>query len=555
MAKTDLNLFRRSAILSGLVTKEQFQQAQAALEEQASLSGDDPSIFINRNMVSYLVEQKLVSQHQADQLITGRTKFNPVSKTDLNLFRRSAILSGLVTKEQFQQAQAALEKQAKLAGDEPGKFVDRNLITYLTEQGLISQYQADQLSTGRTKFNLGPYVITDFIGQGGMGQVFKAVHEVMGRESAVKVLPLTKATQLAAKVKAGKLSQEAADKKLADAIENFQHEIRTQAQLDHPNLVRAYDAGHDGNVHYLVTEYVPGTDLRKLVRSQGNLSMAQAASIIVQAARGLEHAHQRGLIHRDVKPGNILVTPEGTAKVSDLGLSGFIHRGDEDPRAGKIVGTADYLSPEQILSPNDVTARADIYSLGCTLYYAVTGKVPFPGGKTRDKAHRHVNEHPWHPRRFNAELSEDFVETIADMMEKTPETRIQTADEVANRLEPWLEALTAVPSYQMTKSPWSIPSMPLEKEELHDTAPGYDSEQDEYPSGGHRFATGSESGSAGGQETAMNEMGSTIPPPLMLAHEAPESSTGPWTTIATVILVALGIGLVIGYILGSIMQS
>ncbi|MCP4817092.1 MAG: serine/threonine protein kinase, partial [Planctomycetaceae bacterium] len=228
------------------------------------------------------------------------------------------------------------------------------------------------LVTGRTKFNLGPYIITDWIGQGGMGQVFKAVHEVMGRESAVKVLPLTKSTPY--------------------AIDNFQREIRTQAQLDHPNLVRAYDAGHDGNVHYLVTEYVPGTDLRKLVRSQGALSMPQAASIIVQAAQGLDHAHQRGLIHRDIKPGNILVTPEGTAKVSDLGLSGFIHRTDDDPRAGKIVGTADYLSPEQIHSPNKVTSVADIYSLGCTLYYAVTGKVPFPGGKTREKAQRHLNE-------------------------------------------------------------------------------------------------------------------------------------------------------------------
>lgn len=452
-------------------------------------------------------------------------------KTDLNLFRRSAILSGLITKEQFQQAQLTLEKKANLAGDEAAKFVNKNMISYLIEQELVSQYQADQLITGRTKFNLGPYIITDFIGQGGMGQVFKAVHEVMGRESAVKVLPLTKSTPY--------------------AIDNFQHEIRTQAQLDHPNLVRAYDAGHDGNVHYLVTEYVPGTDLRKLVRSQGNLSMAQAASIIVQAARGLDHAHQRGLIHRDVKPGNILVTPEGTAKVSDLGLSGFIHRGEDDPRAGKIVGTADYLSPEQIHSPNDVTAKADVYLLGCTLYYAVTGKVPFPGGKTRDKAHRHLHEHPWHPRRFNAELSEDFVETIADMMEKTPENRIQTADEVANRLEPWLEALTTVPSYQMTKSPWSIPSMPLEKEELHDTTPAYDSGQEEYPSGGQRFASGSESGSMGGQETAKSEMGSTVPPPLMLANSDAENSTGRWATLATAVLVALGVGLVIGFMFGS----
>jgi serine/threonine protein kinase len=131
--------------------------------------------------------------------------------------------------------------------------------------------------------------------------------------------------------------------------------------------------------------------------------MQQAANVIVQAARGLEYAHQRGLIHRDVKPGNILVTPAGVAKVSDLGLSGFIDEAEQDPRAGRIVGTADYLSPEQIHSPSEVTSVSDIYSLGCTLYYAISGKVPFPGGTTKDKARRHLEETPWHPRRFNSE--------------------------------------------------------------------------------------------------------------------------------------------------------
>src|SRR5690606_17676464 len=127
-------------------------------------------------------------------------------------------------------------------------------------------------------------------------------------------------------------------------------------------------------------------------RSQGALPVPQAANVIMQAALGLDHAHQRGLIHRDVKPGNILVTPTGEAKVSDLGLAGFIHEAESDPRAGKIVGTADYLSPEQIHSPRETTAHSDIYSLGCTLYYAVTGKVPFPGGNAANKAKRHLGE-------------------------------------------------------------------------------------------------------------------------------------------------------------------
>ncbi|HIA19549.1 MAG TPA: serine/threonine protein kinase [Planctomycetaceae bacterium] len=449
-----------------------------------------------------------------------------MANTVLTLFRRSAIASGLITKEQFDRAEAALRQEAELAGDDPKNFLNANLITYLTDQKMISEYQAKQLAKGMTKFTLGPYVITDWIGEGGMGQVFKAVHEVMGRESAVKVLPLTKSTPY--------------------AIENFKREIRTQAQLNHPNLVAAYDAGHDGNVHYLVTEFIPGTDLRRLVRSHGPLSMAQAASIIAQASRGLEHAHQRGLIHRDVKPGNILVTWDGIAKVSDLGLSGFIHQSEDDPRAGKIVGTADYLSPEQIHSPTEITAVADIYSLGCTLYYAVTGKVPFPGGKTRDKAQKHLHEQPLHPRKFNPDLSEEFVETIADMMEKSPEKRIPTADEVANRLEPWLTTPTTVPSYQTINSPWSLPPMPLEKERLHDTAEGSQEWNDN-----SRYSSGSESGGGAAQDTPTNDLGSTIPPPLLLAPTPAQSQWPLWIGAGLVLVaIALATGILIGYFLG-----
>jgi eukaryotic-like serine/threonine-protein kinase len=294
-----------------------------------------------------------------------------------SLFRETALISGLVSREQIDRAIAQLRTRPDDLPTPLEQVSDDDLASQLVDMGVITYYQADQLKAGRTKLNLGPYTITDWIGQGGMGQVFKAVHTVMGRQCAIKVLPLNKSTP--------------------EAIENFRREIRTQAQLDHPHLVRAYDAGHDGNVHYLVTEYVPGTDLRQFVRRQGPLTMQQAANVIVQAARGLQYAHERGLIHRDVKPGNILVTPAGIAKVSDLGLSGFIDEAEQDPRAGKIVGTADYLSPEQIHSPTEVTSVSDIYSLGCTLYYAISGKVPFPGGTTKDKARRHLEETPWHP--------------------------------------------------------------------------------------------------------------------------------------------------------------
>jgi serine/threonine protein kinase len=357
-----------------------------------------------------------------------------------SMFRSSALLSGLVTQEQFDEALAAVRASA-LIPSEVTEVDDAAVASKLIEMKLLTVYQAEQIKVGRTKLNLGPYVINDSIGHGGMGQVFKGVHRMMGRECAVKVLPLHKATP--------------------DAVNNFMREIRTQARLDHPNLVRAYDAGCDGKVHYLVTEYVPGMDLRKLVRSQGPLTQQQAASVVLQAARGLAEAHQRGLIHRDVKPGNILVTPEGIAKVSDLGLAGFMEEADRDPRAGKVVGTADYLSPEQIRSPRDITTVSDIYSLGCTLYYAVCGKVPFPGGTARDKARRHCEETPWHPRRFNPDLHEEFVDVIADMMEKDHARRIQTCEEVVARLEQFAGDLGPIATPKNAQSPWTTQALPV----------------------------------------------------------------------------------------------
>lgn len=378
--------------------------------------------------------------------------------TSRSVFRNLALLSGLVSQDQLDQAVASLQAEPGESGELAAPLVDVEdvlLATRLVEMGVVTPYQVKELKSGRTKFTLGSYIITDWIGQGGMGHVYKGVHAVMGRECAIKVLPLSKSTP--------------------ESINNFTREVRTQGQLDHPNLVRAYDANRDGNVHYLVVEYVPGTDLRRLVRSQGPLTQQQAASVILQAARGLDYAHKRGLIHRDIKPGNILVTSEGIAKVSDLGLAGFIHEAEHDPRAKKIVGTADYLSPEQIRSPGDITHTTDLYALGCTLYYAVCGKVPFPGGTTADKAKRHLYDTPWHPRRLNVDLHEEFVEVLADMMEKNPKARIQTAGEVVARLEQFADIAAPLGSRASITSPWSsapLPSAPEEAEPAQDTDGG-----------------------------------------------------------------------------------
>ena len=355
-----------------------------------------------------------------------------------NIFKTSAIASGLVTPAQMEYVQRLARHRLTAQGNSTGEIVpERLLADLLVEQSVITRYQSDQLCSGRTKISLGPYLITDWIGEGGMGRVYKAVHQVMGRECAVKVLPLHRATP--------------------ETLLSFAREIRMQAKLDCPYLVRAFDAGQDGNVHYLVTEYIPGMDLRRLVKSRGPLSIQQAAGIVMQAALGLEYAHQKGMIHRDVKPGNILVTPDGLSKVSDVGLAGFAVDLLDDPRAGKIVGTADYLSPEQIRTPLEVGTVSDIYSLGCTLYYATCGKVPFPGGDTTSKIRRHLSETPWHPRKFQPDLTEEFVDIIADMMEKDPSERTQTCAEVAARLEPWAGDAGELTSSRMSRSPWMAP--------------------------------------------------------------------------------------------------
>jgi eukaryotic-like serine/threonine-protein kinase len=420
--------------------------------------------------------------------------------TTRSVFRNAALLSGLVTADQLEEAVLTAGVAAE-GGSASGPSVDVDdtlLANRLVEMGLLTRYQSDQIKTGRTKFTLGPYIVTDFIGKGGMGEVYKGVHHLMGRECAIKTLPLHKATP--------------------DAITNFMREVRTQAQLDHPNLVRAEFAGRDGKTHFLVVEYVPGVDLRRLVRRQGRaLTQQQAASVILQAARGLDYAHKRGLVHRDIKPGNILVTSQGVAKVSDLGLAGFMYEAENDPRAGKIVGTADYLAPEQIRSPGDVSHLIDIYSLGCTLYYAITGKVPFPGGTAKDKARRHCEDTPWHPRRFNADLSEEFVEVIADMMEKDPRARVQSAAEVVDRLEQWAGEASPIAPNTNVRSPWSAAPPPAgvedEKESLPDTDGGEPSHSEE--GSGSQMSQGTAPAASGetGPLRPKNRT-PTLPPPL-----------------------------------------
>lgn len=450
-----------------------------------------------------------------------------MSTNTRSVLQRSALASGLITAEQLERAIAAARQPLAGPPAPRAEVTDSQLAKELINLGYVTAYQAEQLRAGRTKLTLGPYLITDWIAQGGMGQVFKAEHRMMGREVAIKVLPQSRSTPA--------------------AIENFTREIRFQAILDHENLVRAYDAGHDGNVYYLVTEFVRGTDLRRLVRSQGKLSMSQAGTLIAQAALGLQSAHDKRLIHRDIKPGNILVTTDGRAKVSDLGLAGFLAATD-DPRAHKIVGTADYISPEQIRTPESVTPASDIYSLGCTLYYAVTGKVPFPGGNTREKARRHCEETPFHPRRFSPEITEEFVEVIADMMEKEPADRISTAAEVCRRLEPWIKDASPIHTEQF-RSSWMAPPLPASVSdidpELQATMEGsYESLDIESPSEAPSQTT--DNIRSAKDDTRSNSGRSSFP---SLPGLEPEPEASPHRAVLIALAIAIPVSLLVGSLL------
>ncbi len=268
-----------------------------------------------------------------------------MSKQRADSFVNLVRASGLVPDGQLDRALAELQKQS---GGMPVNNAGQ-IAVHLVDKGLLTQWQSDRLREGRHKgFTLGKHVLLDHLGTGGMSSVYLAEHKLMQRRVAIKVLPKNRVDD-------------------SSYLQRFHREARAASQMDDPNVVRAYDVDNDGNVHYLVMEYVDGSDLQAMVKQNGPLDYAAAADYIRQAARGLSHAHKLGLIHRDVKPANLLVDRTDVVKVLDLGLARF---SDEDKASltvaydENVLGTADYLAPEQALDSHGVDARADIYSLG-----------------------------------------------------------------------------------------------------------------------------------------------------------------------------------------------
>jgi serine/threonine protein kinase len=283
---------------------------------------------------------------------------------------------------------------------------------------------------------LGDYILGEELGSGGMARVFRATHARMRREVALKVVS-----------RRGMRSQGAARR--------FMREVEMTAKLNHPNIAIAYDAREQDGIVYLILEYVGGTDLSRLVKEKGPLPINDAIDYVIQAARGLSYAHGRGIVHRDVKPANLMLDGEGVVKVLDLGLSRLREVADppsmsggsvakpmdsvaglagEVTQAGDVLGTVDFVAPEQVHSPGDADHRADIYSLGCTLFYLLTGRSAFARGSTAATLEAHRNDPVPSLRKERPDVSARLEAAFAQSVAKRPQDRFATMNDVIKAL-------------------------------------------------------------------------------------------------------------------------
>jgi len=281
---------------------------------------------------------------------------------------------------------------------------------------------------------LGHFRLEKFVGGGGMGSVFRGTDLRLGRTVAIKVL--------------------SRDRTDPETLRRFQNEAQSAARLDHDNIARVYYVGEDQGLHFIVFEFIEGVNIRDLVDNRGPLPLGDAISYTLQVAEALEHASQRHVVHRDIKPSNVLVTAEGRAKLVDMGLARLRMDADRDDltASGVTLGTFDYISPEQARDPRIADVRSDLYSLGCTFYFMLTGQPPFPEGTLLQKLLSHSSEHPVDPRLLRPDLDDQVVEILDRLLAKQPKDRYQQPNEligelllVADRLQlPGLDASGAV---------------------------------------------------------------------------------------------------------------
>ena len=339
-------------------------------------------------------------------------------------FAQCLSLSGLMTADELRTIDDSLPPDQRPS--------DANsLAELLIRRRKLTEYQANLLRLGQTKgLVFGNYVVVDKLGEGGMGVVFKAQHRRMKRTVALKVLP-------------GDLTNS------PDALARFHREVEAAAKLTHPHIAAAYDADEANGVHFLVMEYVDGANLSQTIKANGPLPLGQALNYVLQTARGLNHAHVCGVVHRDIKPGNLLLDKAGTVKILDMGLARFDGPGDDGNTAaaeltqsGRVMGTVDYMAPEQALDAKHADHRADIYSLGCTLFYLLTGRPLSPDGTLTHKLLWHQTESVPDLSSICPAAGPKLDAAFKRMLAKKPADRQQSMGEVIHELESCLVELS-----------------------------------------------------------------------------------------------------------------
>ena len=334
----------------------------------------------------------------------------PSSTLSIEQFSKAIASSGLMDADEVESVQhSATSHDAESLARE---LINRNKLT---------EYQAKLLYQGKEdRLVFDNYVILDKIGEGGMGQVYLAEHRRMGRKVALKTLPPTMTQNV-------------------QAIRRFHREVQAAAKLSHPNVVAAFDAAESNGVHYLVMEHVEGVDLRSLVKKNGPLSVELTIDYVQQAAQGLAYAHSEGITHRDIKPSNVLLSNKGIIKVLDMGLARMDEGSDgrtqtELTQSGAVMGTVDYMSPEQALDSKHADARSDIYSLGCMLHFLLTGKPVYGGDTVMKKLLAHRDQQIPSIKEIRSETPRGMDNLFRKMVAKRPEDRYQTMNEVIEAL-------------------------------------------------------------------------------------------------------------------------
>ena len=372
----------------------------------------------------------------------------------LRMLARSELLS-------VEQMQTVEQEFAKSPRDAPSEAI----CAWLRQRDMVTDWQAQKLLQAKFRgFFLGPYKLLSKVARGGMSTIYSAMHRESGEIHALKVLPLARTSK-------------------ASYLPRFQREAEITQRLKHPHIIRVFGVHSESDgldaVHFMAMEVLRGRDLADIVNSDGPLPCRKAAEFIRQAATGLEYAHQAGLVHRDIKPSNLFLSDDQTVRILDLGLAQDFDSEENLTREfnERVLGTADYLAPEQAVDSHTVDGRADIYSLGCALYFLLTGRPPFTEGTLVQRLIAHRTKAPTPISEVRDDVPEELTEILSTMITKNRDDRIASAGDVADRLSQFLahtagqqyldekpEGLLTLSSAPRPRQPSSTASGPLSPE-------------------------------------------------------------------------------------------